>query len=448
MQDQINEKIDSTGEFHFSFETYIPTDVWLIYRTNFQVLVHPGDCIYVEFDGNATNRSELLSTIKYGGDASKSNYDASAFQKMYFSSKQCYSVTDNAMKDYGVIDFTLYLDTLQQEEDDLYNQFISEVKPNEETKNWANAFITSDYINTLIGYPSIHRALNQLKYCDWHVPPVYFDDLKKLSAIKESMFINGVAIKRFTAGYNKYISIKNFNNESNKEYRTENGFLDCPLEIRDSISVYSIVNYTNDPLLRQLALTQLFSLYFHHSIGELYEKYRDVADEYIQEPFLKEPLLKKYQQIDSEKNNQLSYINVKLNDKSNSVTKQLLDSVVATNKGRVICVVCWGTWCKGCLAEMPYIKQLMSELEGENVAFVFLCMESKKSNWEKEIKKLQLEGQQILLTKEQGKNIRKALNFAELPHQFLIDKRGTVIEDSELSIKTNAKEKIAELENK
>ncbi len=89
------------------------------------------------------------------------------------------------------------------------------------------------------------------------------------------------------------------------------------------------------------------------------------------------------------------------------MTKQLLDSVVATNIGRVICVDCWGTWCKGCLEEMPYIKQLMSELEGENVAFVFLCMESKKSNWEKVIKKLQLGGQQILLTKEQGNSWKR-----------------------------------------
>ena len=49
---QIQTNLDSLGNFHTSFESYVPTDVWILYKTNFLVLTHPGDSIHVAFDGN------------------------------------------------------------------------------------------------------------------------------------------------------------------------------------------------------------------------------------------------------------------------------------------------------------------------------------------------------------------------------------------------------------
>ena len=433
LEESLSSKLDSLGGFSIAFESYTPTDVWINYSTNFRVLVHPGDSIYLEFDGNKYNRAELLKTIKFGGDAAKSNNDAAVFQQMFFSSKlyDNGNANDKAMKEYEVDNYTLYLDTLQRNGNDLYTKFVTDIQPNQETKNWAHAFIIQDYIDALFGYPFIHRALNQLKFSDWDVPVNYYEPFQKLLPIKESMFINGFAVSRIINGYNfTFARMNSFYEDPNRKYRTEQGSLNCSSERRDSITVYGIISYTADPLLRQLGLTNLFAQYFKYSKVELFENYRNIADKYIQEPFLKEPLLKQYNQIIAEKEKSSIKTEERLGEASNWTTKQLVDSIKVSNKGKVIYVDCWGTWCKPCRAEMPYIKEIMSQMAGKEVVFVFLCLESEESAWKKAIADLQLSGQQILLTKEQSANIRKAMNMEGVPYHFLIDKSGKIVENS------------------
>ena len=53
---QIRTDLDSLGNFHASFESYVTTDVWVLYKTNFLVLTHPGDSIHVVFDGTPNYR--------------------------------------------------------------------------------------------------------------------------------------------------------------------------------------------------------------------------------------------------------------------------------------------------------------------------------------------------------------------------------------------------------
>ena len=62
-------KLDSLGNFNVKFERYYPQDVMISYLTNFQVIVHPGDSLYVEFNGSTRQRTEIFETVKYAGDA-------------------------------------------------------------------------------------------------------------------------------------------------------------------------------------------------------------------------------------------------------------------------------------------------------------------------------------------------------------------------------------------
>ena len=84
---------DSLGNFQTSFETYTPTDIWLSYKTNFIILVQPGDSIYVEFDGQLDIRYQTLETIKFSGDNAKANQDAAKFQVMYYSNPLYYDIS-------------------------------------------------------------------------------------------------------------------------------------------------------------------------------------------------------------------------------------------------------------------------------------------------------------------------------------------------------------------
>ena len=115
-QEHINSQLDSLGNFSVSFESYIPTDIWLRYKTNFLVLTHPGDSIYVEFDGKPQQRPAILKTIKYSGDAAKTNQNAAVFQQMYYSNALYtdWDAKQKAKKDYEVDEYMQYLDTLKQ----------------------------------------------------------------------------------------------------------------------------------------------------------------------------------------------------------------------------------------------------------------------------------------------------------------------------------------------
>ena len=85
--DDIQAKADSIGNFTATFESYIPLDVAIGYRTNFRVLLHPGDSLFVHFDGQHKKRPELLESIQFGGSRAKTNQFAAKYQQMYFSNE-------------------------------------------------------------------------------------------------------------------------------------------------------------------------------------------------------------------------------------------------------------------------------------------------------------------------------------------------------------------------
>ena len=63
----VRAKLDSLGNFSASFESYTPTDILVEYKAEFYILIHPGDSLFIIFNGNLDNTPELLKSIKYSG---------------------------------------------------------------------------------------------------------------------------------------------------------------------------------------------------------------------------------------------------------------------------------------------------------------------------------------------------------------------------------------------
>ena len=178
-QKEVFTKADSLGNFHTSFEIYTPTDIWLDYNMNVLVLVHPGDSIYIRFDGKPKRRPEILKSIEFSGDAAKANKDAAKFQFMYFSNPlyNDWNAKEKAKKDYDLDQYVMYLDTIKQKIDNLYSNFVNEVNPDKEVQIWAKTYIEQDYYDALSWYPSDHMRANNLKGNEWSVPNSYYDSL-------------------------------------------------------------------------------------------------------------------------------------------------------------------------------------------------------------------------------------------------------------------------------
>lgn len=447
-QQEVFTKADSLGNFHTSFEIYTPTDVWLDYKINVLVLVHPGDSIYIRFNGKPRKRTAILKSIEFSGNGAKANQDAAKFQLMFFSNPLYYDwdAKEKATKDYDLEQYVLYLDTLKQKIDNLYTNFVNEVNPDKEVQIWAKIFIEQDYYDALSLYPSNHLRANKLKRNEWSVPESYYDLLLSRLPIKQEMFISGYAlssfINRFHYGYSqRHI----WNEEQNKQYKTPEGYTIAPTEINDSLTIYGIIKYTPDTLLRQMVLTEFFCQQFDNPKIELFEKYRHLVDKYIQEPFLIEPLIERYNKVKERIENPVIATNAYLEKLDKSSANQIFDSVLTKNKGKVIYLDCWATWCGPCKAEMPRSKQLMEEMKDQNVAFVFLCIDSEEKLWKTNLAEFQIGGQHYFLTKEQSTDLRKVFEIRGIPHYFLINKDGVIVEKGSHLRPDGVKEKLEKL---
>lgn len=96
-------------------------------------------------------------------------------------------------------------------------------------------------------------------------------------------------------------------------------------------------------------------------------------------------------------------------------------------KGKLVYVDIWATWCNPCRAEMPASLKMRDYFAGKDVAFVYICIESTKANWEKVIKDMKIEGNHFLLDKAQSTMFRKKIATNGVPHFLLIDMDGTLI---------------------
>lgn len=437
---------DSLGNFQTSFETYTPTDIWLSYKTNFIILVQPGDSIYVEFDGQLDIRYQTLETIKFSGDNAKANQDAAKFQVMYYSDPLFYdrNAKEQAIKKYNANQYLQYLDTIKQRVNNIYEKFLIEVVPDNNVEIWAKLYIDQEYYDALSRYTIDYIRTNNLGRSEWTVPNNFYDTLLTRLPIEKNMFISGYALSDFVNGYSFLTSVI-WDEEQNKQNKTQQEDLNTSKRDKDSLIIYRVINNTSDALLKQIVLTDLFAQYLEHSDIDFYEKYIKLADEYILEPFLREPLKEQYIKVKNLNENPEITTKAYLEKLKNTSVEQLIDSILTTNKGKVIYIDCWATWCSPCREEMPHSKMLMEELNNEDIVYVFLCIDSEKHLWENSLAEFQLGGQHHFLTNKQSNDLRKALDVKGVPHYFLINKDGIIVEKGSHLRPNNVKAKLLEL---
>jgi len=203
-------------------------------------------------------------------------------------------------------------------------------------------------------------------------------------------------------------------------------------EIMDSLRFFGTINNTKDPLLKQIALTEMLYEGLEFSKVEIFEKYSDKIAEIIKEPYLKEPLFAAYNITKDRLNNPKIASDAILNKIKDTSIKMAMDSIIGLNKGKVIYIDCWATWCGPCLSEMPNSKLLMDEYKSKNVAFVFICLDSDEKSWKAALSMLSLAGQHFFLSKKQSTDFKTLFEINGIPHYILIDKTGAISENNTL----------------
>lgn len=125
-------KVDEQGHFYAEIDVHSPTEVWIAYRTNFRVMISPKDSLHVSFDGGTNRRSDLLSTVQFGGTDATTNMHMAQYGWMYYTSELYnHEIKRRKVKEYNPTEYMMYNDTVKQKARELYEEFVLTYTPND-----------------------------------------------------------------------------------------------------------------------------------------------------------------------------------------------------------------------------------------------------------------------------------------------------------------------------
>jgi len=117
-----------------------------------------------------------------------------------------------------------------------------------------------------------------------------------------------------------------------------------------------------------------------------------------------------------------------MHDVSLDTNDELLPCLIYNKyEGRLVYVDVWATACYGCIEEIPYSKSLQQNMAQKNIAFVYLCCNSKPENWQKVIQDHQLGGDHYFLNQKQSSRLFKEYKILKFPTYLIFNQKGQLV---------------------
>lgn len=105
------------------------------------------------------------------------------------------------------------------------------------------------------------------------------------------------------------------------------------------------------------------------------------------------------------------------------------DSVIKEQKGKLVYIDLWASWCAPCIAAMPASKALKADFGKKDVTFVYLSIDKDLSKWKTASQSLGLDEypQSFLLIDNKKSGMIEDLQVQTIPRYLLYDKNGKLI---------------------
>ncbi|MFD0749971.1 TlpA family protein disulfide reductase [Mucilaginibacter calamicampi] len=118
-----------------------------------------------------------------------------------------------------------------------------------------------------------------------------------------------------------------------------------------------------------------------------------------------------------------------LNGKSGSVPvnrTNVFSYLAAKYPGKVLYVDVYATWCGPCIEEMKSAPDMYQAMQGKDVVFVNLCLQSTAANWTKFVKEKNVEGENYFFTGDASKLFMSTYKLPGYPSYVLVNKQGEI----------------------
>ncbi len=129
---------------------------------------------------------------------------------------------------------------------------------------------------------------------------------------------------------------------------------------------------------------------------------------------------KKFVDVDTSKNDIVHMSD--MNDDYHS-----LDEVIAANKGKVIYLDIWASWCGPCKAQMPASHELQKKYKDQDVVFLYVSIDVNNKAWEASAKQFDLLENSYLARNYPKAQLFQTHNVNSIPRYMLFDKNGRLV---------------------
>ncbi|WP_306353458.1 TlpA family protein disulfide reductase [Flavobacterium sp. '19STA2R22 D10 B1'] len=116
-----------------------------------------------------------------------------------------------------------------------------------------------------------------------------------------------------------------------------------------------------------------------------------------------------------------------------------INDILSKNKGKVIFIDFWASWCQPCLSAMPYSKKLHEEYKDQNVVFVYISIDNDYEKWRIASQKegLWFDENNFLAINYPKALFYKELQLQTIPRYLIYNKNGELIHTNAPDPKSN-----------
>ena len=125
-----------------------------------------------------------------------------------------------------------------------------------------------------------------------------------------------------------------------------------------------------------------------------------------------------------------SFFNFQKNDFiENDFIENDFDILIKKNKGKVIYVDIWASWCAPCRKEIKQTKKISEKYKNKDLIIVFLSIDEDLQQWEKASKKEDIYKSEnnINLIGSNKSVTLKDVKISSIPRYIIIDKNGNLV---------------------
>jgi thiol-disulfide isomerase/thioredoxin len=397
--------INEDGSFKIVFDLYANQDIKIRPLID-KIILHPGDSIYIEIDFND------IGNVRFSGDRAETNRILSKYLWSNAGSVNFFTQDKLNMDAYK-----LYCDSMRADALEKQKRFIQEVNPPKEFIEWSSDLIKINYYKSLLSYPRNYFMRDDEGYNNWFYSTSYFDFTKNIED-DFNEFGNTIVnadIYEMLESYQSIVSMQLRDKRPGENRLSVNELID------------EIINTHKDGVFKQLLLSNLSYSFLRSNQIKVFDTFKGVLDKNIKEPFIKLPLYDHYNNLKRNLENPKIASDAILS-KMGVSGKELLDSIIVLNRGKVLFVDLWATWCGPCLEGMKASKEIMPQYKNKEIEFIFICVSSTEENWKTTLSRLQIGGKHYFCNQEQSGAIQRGLGVNGIPHYLIINKEGFIVE--------------------